>query len=150
MWIETKRFPYPKGWREVNKTRRMPHKKAGGPPKGPKKSGKDERTTSGVAELVTWALHGKMDCVLTETSNIVRIFTSSTFTGGAGFKIPINDDAMAWRYFPRLMKLSKSKMVTNHCRCTYLQVQNYCCYVFNYFEASNIATNIPKLSVSNA
>ena len=47
----------------------------------PKKPENDEDVSIDVEEVVKWALHGKMDCDYPDTSKIVRIFTSSTFTG---------------------------------------------------------------------
>ena len=47
----------------------------------PKKLENEQDTSLDVDEVVGWALHGKMDCEYPENSKIVRIFTSSTFTG---------------------------------------------------------------------
>ena len=46
----------------------------------PKKSGGPQKTIN-VEEVVGWALHGKVGCDYPDTAKIVRIFTSSTFTG---------------------------------------------------------------------
>ena len=43
--------------------------------------GAGTQTTVNVEKVVGWALQGKMGCDYPETSKIVRIFTSSTFTG---------------------------------------------------------------------
>ena len=47
----------------------------------PKKLENEQGTSLDVDEVVGWALHGKLDCEYPENSKIVRIFTSSTFTG---------------------------------------------------------------------
>ena len=47
----------------------------------PKKLENEQDTSLDVDEVVGLALHGKMDCEYPENSKIVRIFTSSTFTG---------------------------------------------------------------------
>ena len=53
----------------------------------PKKVEVDKDASIDVEEVVKWALHGKMDCDYPDTSKIVRIFTSSTFTGKMWLKI---------------------------------------------------------------
>ena len=47
----------------------------------PKKPEDYQDDAMDVDEVVGWALHGKVDCDYPDTSKIVRIFTSSTFTG---------------------------------------------------------------------
>ena len=49
----------------------------------PKSLGDEQGTLLDVEEVVGWALHGRLDCDYPENSKIVRIFTSSTFTGKA-------------------------------------------------------------------
>ena len=60
----------------------------------PKSQGIEQDTLLDVEEVVGWALHGRLDCDYPENAKIVRIFTSSTFTGK-------HDDVIKWKHFPR-------------------------------------------------
>ena len=47
----------------------------------PKMANVGQRDEESINDIMSKALHGKLDCDYPETSKIVRIFTSSTFTG---------------------------------------------------------------------
>ena len=62
------------------------------------KKGAGAQATVNVEKVVGSALQGKMDCDYPETSKIVRIFTSSTFTG----KLHVN---MIYKFYNIALKL---------------------------------------------
>ena len=55
----------------------------------PKKAEGSQKPSVDVETVVSWALKGKMDCDYPDTSKIVRIFTSSTFTGRSNYSAQI-------------------------------------------------------------